>query len=293
MAADMETLVEKLVAASRKKVVDPYVDVPWTEKADPDAWYTAPEYCSLFGTEVWDRLPEAQRKKLAFQEAVLFYSINIHGEKALMQGLAKRLYRLRTTDVTPYLHHFLDEENRHSMYFGRFCTQYAGRPYQDKKLEVAQEMSPEEDDLFFFVKVMIFEELADFYNVAQGWELGEKLHPVARAINKLHHIDEARHLIFGREVAKILVKSCLAKWSDERAAEMRAYFEGYLHSTWQEYYNPEVYKDAGLADPYGVREMAYAHPACRAHRKRVSANVVKFMLENRILAKEPDFASEN
>ena len=50
MATDMDSLVEKLVAASRKKPVDPVTDVPWTEKMDPEAWYTAPEYCSLFGT---------------------------------------------------------------------------------------------------------------------------------------------------------------------------------------------------------------------------------------------------
>lgn len=293
MATDMGALVEKLVMASKKKVVDPDTDVPWTDAIDPDAWYQAPEYISLYGTPVYDALPEPQRKKLAFHEAVNFFSLNINGERALMQGLAKRLYRVRTVETTPYIHHFLDEENRHSMYFGRFCMDYAGRVYPDKKIETANDMSPEEDDLFFFVKVMIFEELADAYNVAQGWALGDTLHPVARAINKLHHIDEARHLIFGREVAKILSKSCLAKWTPERAAEMRAYFEGYLHATWREYYNPDVYKDAGIADAYGVRQMAWSHEACRAHRRRTSANVVKFLLEQSILDKEPDFARED
>jgi hypothetical protein len=288
--AKMDVLVDKLVAASRKKVVDPVTDIPWTEKADLEAWYTAPEYVSLFGTPVWEALDEKGRKKLAFHEAAHFYSINIHGEKALMQGLAKRLYRVRTTDVTPYLHHFLDEENRHSMYFGHFCTEYNGRVYPDRKMEFPQELSPEEDDLVFFVKVMIFEELVDVYNCDMGWN--KALHPVAQAINKLHHIDEARHLIFGREVVKLLLAACAAKWTPERAAEMRGYFEGYIHSTWQEYYNPDVYKDAGIADPHDVREMAWAHPACVAHRRRVSQNVVKFMLENKLLEKEPDFAPQ-
>ena len=34
---------------------------------------------------------------MAFLEEVNFFSINIHGERALIQGLANRLYRIRTT----------------------------------------------------------------------------------------------------------------------------------------------------------------------------------------------------
>jgi hypothetical protein len=42
-----------------------------------------------------------------------------------MQGLAARLYRKDLLGVASYLHHFLDEENKHSVYFGGFCTRYA------------------------------------------------------------------------------------------------------------------------------------------------------------------------
>ena len=42
-----------------------------------------------------------------------------------MQGLAARLYRSDLAEIADYLHHFLDEENKHSVYFGGFCPRYA------------------------------------------------------------------------------------------------------------------------------------------------------------------------
>jgi hypothetical protein len=33
---------------------------------------------------------------------------------------------------------------------------------------------------------------------------------------------------------------------------------GRPRSTWREYYNPAVYRDAGLADPYGLARLACA-----------------------------------
>ena len=41
--------------------------------------------------------------------------------------------------LSPYLHHFLDEENKHMIYFGRFCTDYANKIYPDKKLVFPRE----------------------------------------------------------------------------------------------------------------------------------------------------------
>jgi hypothetical protein len=287
MATPMGELVDKLCAASRKKVVDPNADVPWAEKLVPESepWCYLPEWVTLHGTPYWDAMDEPARKKLAFLEEVNFFSINIHGERALIQGLAHRLYRLRTTEVTPYLHHFLDEENRHMMYFGRFCMTYKGRVYPEKKLAFPSDVSPEEEDLLFFVKVLVFEELVDMYNVTMGWD--DRMHPIARQINKLHHIDEARHLIFGREVTKILFQRCKATWDAARLDHMRRYFTSYLETTWREYYNADVYRDAGLPKPHDVKDAAWGCEAQRAHRKKVSAGVVKWMLENELLSEEP------
>ena len=85
--------VRKLSAASRRAYQNPYEAIEWPDHVDRSQWFTSPELVSLFGTPWWDELDEPTRRKLSFWEAVNFFSLNIHGEKILMEGLARRLYQ--------------------------------------------------------------------------------------------------------------------------------------------------------------------------------------------------------
>ena len=122
--ADFMQMVEKLCRASRRQYLDPYTYLEWPERLDPDQWQFSPELISLYETAAYKGLTEAQRKKLSFYETVNFFSLNIHGERPLVEGLARRLYQSDSQEVTPYLQHFLDEENKHMAYFGGFCMRY-------------------------------------------------------------------------------------------------------------------------------------------------------------------------
>src|SRR5262244_2032714 len=113
--------VERLSELSRARYTNPYAAVTWPDAVDPvGEWFFAPELSTLYGTRYWSTLDGADQRRLAFHEAANFFSLNIHGEKALMEGLAARLYRPDLVEVADYLHHFLDEENKHSVYFGGF-----------------------------------------------------------------------------------------------------------------------------------------------------------------------------
>ena len=197
-ARTLTETAERLCALSRERAIDPVAEIVWPDAVDANAWYTSPEFVSLFGTSTWDALDDASRKRVAFLEAVNFYSLNIHGERALIEGLARRLYRGDHATMSPYLHHFLEEESRHMAYFGRFCTLYAGGPYAEKKLVFPREFAPGEEDALFFAKVLIFEELVDVLNRRMAKD--ERLHPLAHTINRLHHDDKVRHLEFGRRI---------------------------------------------------------------------------------------------
>ena len=48
--------------------------------------------------------------------------------------------------------------------------------------------------------------------------------------------------------------------SAEEFGGLRAYFTAYLNSTLDELCNPEVYRDAGLPEPYAMRRLALAIP---------------------------------
>jgi hypothetical protein len=281
----MSDTVGRLGELSRRHFQNPYESVRWPETLTPeDAVCTAPELTSLCDTPLWGELDERARRRLTFFEAVNFYSLNIHGEKALMAGLASRLYRPDLEAVTGYLHHFLDEENKHSIFFGEFCRKYAG-VYRSRQVTFAgTRFDQEQEDFLFFAKTMIFEEIVDHYNQLQARD--ERLHPVARFINHNHHVEEARHLIFGRRMVATLWAACGPGWTEEDRRAIRDHLTQFLVMSWREYYNPDVYADCGLPDPWEVAETAWRSPAQRAHRRRASQRCLDVLLSADVLTEK-------
>lgn len=260
-------VLAKLCAASRADFSNPYADFEWPEAFDFATWAMSPELVSLHGTPAWDGLDDARRRKLAFYEAVNFMSLNIHGERALLEGLTHRLHTTDTADVSDYLHHFVDEENKHMVYFANFCLRYAGKIYPELAWRAERTFEPGEEEFLFYARVLLFEEIVDVYNARMARDA--RLAPIARAINAMHHRDETRHLAFGRRQMKRLWARAAPGWSEETRAGARAHLEAFLEATWKSYYNPQAYRDAGLDDAYSLRESAFAHPAQRAHRAEV------------------------
>ena len=280
------SVVTTLCRISEEQFADPYETLVWPPSIDKNEWYFSPELISIYGTPEYNGLSEDQKRLLSFYETVNFFSLNIHGEKALIEGLARNLYARENPRLSPYLHHFLDEENKHMIYFGRFCTYYAGKIYPDKKMMFHREYAPGEEELLFFAKVMIFEEIVDAYN---KWMAGDtRVQPLARDINRLHHIDESRHLAFGRSIVKWLFQEYAKQWPPETIEAVRKYIVSYIRSTWLEYYNAAVYADAGLAEPFALRERAFARAEARAHRQKITKRCIEFLMETEILVEEPE-----
>ena len=94
--ADLIEMVEKLCRASRRQYLDPYTYLEWPETLDPDQWMFTPELISLHGTAIYERLTEAEKKQLSFYETINFFSLNINGERPLVEGLAHRLFHTDT-----------------------------------------------------------------------------------------------------------------------------------------------------------------------------------------------------
>jgi hypothetical protein len=283
--AEVSETADRLSRLSRRTYQNPYTQVDWPTEVQPDRdWFSTPEYVSLHGTRVWAELDEPARRRVAFHEAAGFYSLNIHGEKALMQGLAARLYRSDLAECTDYLHHFLDEENKHSVYFGGFCTRYA-RVHRSRQPGFGTERPRDLDDFLFFAKTLVFEEIVDHYNRVQARD--RRLHPLARFINDNHHREEARHLVFGRCLVSALWTACAPRWSREAIDEVRDDLGHFLTASWRGYYHPDVYADAGLDDPWQLAETAWSAPAQRDHRRNVSAECLRFLTSVGVFVEEP------
>jgi hypothetical protein len=271
----LAAVVDRLCAISRRQWAEPSVQIAWPDALDPERWTFSPELISLYGTDVWDGLTDGQRKRLSFFETVNFFSLNIHGEKNLVAGLARRVHQPGMEDVTPYLHHFLDEENKHMVYFGGFCQRFAGKVYPDRKIAFPHEYAPGEEDFLFFARVLIFEEIVDVFNVHLAKD--ERLPEVVRRINRLHHEDEARHLAFGRLLVERLFERHSPSWSPQTLSGIRDYLRAYVVATWQEYYSPDAYRDAGIPNPFAVQRSAVADPTSQMRRDRVTGLALKYL----------------
>ena len=288
MATAIE-LAPRLTEASRRKTWDVHTAFDWPEALVPDAdWYMSPELISIYGTDAYEALDETQQKRLSFYEIVNFFSFVLYGERPLISGLMNRMYRKNTMGpITEYLHHFIDEENKHMIMFGEFCNRYAGKIYPEKKIVLPREYAKGEEEIAFFCKVLIVEELGDFYNLKMMSD--QSIDPLVAKINKKHHVDEARHLAFGREILREIAEEYRPLWTKEENERFRTWLVQYFVSSWGDFYNPAVYKDAGIPDGYKVRKMAMAHENCANFRATASAKLVDFFIETELLDERPLF----
>jgi P-aminobenzoate N-oxygenase AurF len=284
---DIAQVARKMTKASKKFFYDPSTRLEWPEHFDANEWAMTPELVSLHGTPIWDGLNEAERKKLAFYEAAGFFSLILNGERPLLEGMSHRLYVAeKDLDVTEYMHHFLDEENKHMMMFSTFCRKYVGKVYPEKKIPFAREMAKGEEDITFFTKVLVVEELSDYYNVVIADD--ERVAKIARDLNRTHHVDEARHIHFGREYLRGLWHKHASHWTPKEIEIFRTWLVDYVNASWRDFCNPSVYRDAGIADGYAAREMVLRSPACRARRQAASARFLRNLVESEILPEVPE-----
>lgn len=282
--ATLAELTTRLCRVSREQFIDPFSRLEWPASLERDQWFMSPELVSLFGTPEWDALEQSRQQAISFFELVNFFSINIHGERMLIEGLAKRLYRKHTETVSPYLHHFLDEENKHMFYFGRFCNQYAGKIYPEKKFAIEREHAEGEEEFLFFARVMLFEEMVDVYNRRMAKD--ERLAAISREINWLHHFEEARHLAFGRRVVEELFDTHSDAWGTEVHERIGSELDQFMDATWKDLFNPEVYRDAGLPDAYALRRSVLEHPAARARKQSLCRRAARTLFKVGLLTEE-------
>ena len=116
-----------------------------TRRRSPGSGTRPPERSTLYGTDLWRRMPEEQRIELTKHEVASIASVGIWFETILTQMLVRSLYDRSMTDAhARFAFTEIADECRHSMMFGRMietlgCPDYGpgrfahalGRPVQD------------------------------------------------------------------------------------------------------------------------------------------------------------------
>lgn len=148
-------------------------------------------------------------------------------------------------------------------FFAEFCLRYGPKIYQRPR-GGAETIPPKNaESLLVFTRILIFEELVDHFNSKMA--LDGELHDTIRQINRIHHQDESRHGF--REQA-----------TDEDLTNISNYLKRYLVFSFESLFNPRVYRDAGLADPLGVRSRALTDPRRSKFEQQVFRKTLAFLV---------------
>ncbi len=260
--------VAKLIELSRERQSYSFVDLEWPAALDPDGWWLPPELLSVHGTAVGDGMTDAELRTLSRWECVNLFSLNVEGERELVSRLSSLMYMPQVPGVEDYLHHFIDEENKHMWFFGEFCRRYAGKIYSSKKANLSTEtFAPEMEYFLLFARIFLFEEIGAYFNQVAATD--ERLDPFVRRIHQIHHADESRHIAFGRALLARCAEIAFAASSAEEHAAAAAHLGRYTQISLEALYQPAMYRDSGVSSGVALRRQLLSDPARVVHHREV------------------------
>ena len=253
---DREKTAQRLLKSSAKNSYDPEVDIDWDAPLADDKPFIPLERSSLYGTPYWDRLDEQQRIELTKHEFASIASNGLWFEVLLMQMLLKEFYVSDPrTGHAQYALTEVADECRHSTMFAKAIDKVGAPAYgpvpllkQGGKLLPAVLKGPSA-----YASILVAEEVLDRFQRDQMYD--EDVQPLVRMVNRIHVLEEARHVTFAREEVVRRMAEC-------NAAE-RAYHQYWTalvsYCVIYSLFNPRIYKSVGLR-PREAHAAAWANP---------------------------------
>lgn len=272
MTEQVETqqLLAKAIALSKTSLkVESGLDEPFTRVKYPDSLDHSklqfPEaLISIYHHPAYANLDWEARWELGRLETINFFSVNIHGERRLIQGLEERLYssaRIGSSwEVGDYLQHFIHEENAHTHMMAGYCFRYGDGVMRDNGMSIVNPtLSLVGEELLFFGRVFVLETFLDFLNTRAMRD--KTIDETARQIHEYHHFEEARHIAFDRETIRACVGKLKASENQTDLPLIKGALRAYCESAIATLYVPKIYKQVGLERPAELAREARQIPA--------------------------------
>jgi hypothetical protein len=272
-AADREKTAERLLRSSADKFYDPDVDIDWSAALVEGKAFQPEHRISLYGTYLWDRLSPEQRVELGRHEIASVASTGVWFEVLLMQMLLKEIYNGDpTTRHVQYALTEIADECRHSTMFGRAIENLGAPAYGPRKRvhRLGRLLPVLGYGPALYGSVLVVEEILD--RLQREAMADENLQPMIRMVNRIHVLEEARHVTFARQE----VVSGMPKLS---RAEL--YYQRWLiavvacHVT-HTLVNPRVYAAVGL-DPKEAWSAAMHNPHYQQTLRWAGERIMAFL----------------
>ena len=265
----------RLLASSSKNSYDPELDIDWDAPVELDMKFMPFERVSLFGTPLWDRMSEQQRRELSRQELASVASTGLWFEIILVQMLARWAYRQDPQDPrTQYALTEIGDETRHILMFAKAIERLGAPTYRPRALlhHLARLYKATAVGPALFAPVLVAEELTD--RLQREMVNDETVHPLVRMVNRIHVVEEARHVRFAREeLARQMsrIRPLPKVVGNLASAVVAALVADSLIS-------PDVYARVGLDRREAVRA-ARANPHWHESRRWMAEKIMAFLDE--------------
>lgn len=272
---DRDVTAERLLDSSMRNSYDPDVDVDWDAPLVEGKGFLPEERVSLYGTALWDQLTAEQRLELAKHEIGSITSVGLWTEIVLMQLLAR--YAADLDPRSPHTHYALTEigdETRHAIMFGKGIARLGLPAYgPPRAVRVpAKLFGAAIGGPAMFASVLVVEETTD--RLQRSMLDDDNIQPMIRMINRIHVVEEARHVRYAREE---LVRG-MAGLSRSALELHRMVTAVVAYAVVNVMVHPGVYAAVGL-DPRQARAAALANPHHHESRRWMAEKVVAFLTE--------------
>lgn len=273
--ADREKTAERLLKSSAEKFYDPEVDIDWSAPLAEGLFYIPEQRISLYGTPLYDSLTVEQRIELSKHELASIASVGLWFELLLMQMLVKVVYN--TDPTSRHAQYALTEvadECRHSTMFARLVERIGCPPYGPTKHthRLGKLLPTIGYGPAMYGSILVAEEILD--RLQREAMNDETIQPIVRMVNRIHVLEEARHVRFARE-------ELLRGMSELRGFELpyQRWLVGYVSMMiTRTLINPAVYAAVGL-DVREARRQALANSRFQETLRWSGERIMSFLDE--------------
>ena len=267
---------ERLLSSSTKNSYDPRLDIDWDAPLSDGLAFMPFERVSLYGTRLWDELSPEQRIELSKHELASIISVGLWTELILIQMLVRDAYHRDPRD--PRTHYELTEigdETRHVIMFARALDRMGVPAYRPPRFvhHLARLYKATARGPMLFGPVLVTEEITD--RLQRESMSDDGIHALVRMVNRIHVVEEARHVRFAREeLSRVLPRLSAPARAHHRlvAALVSAIVASVL-------IDHKVYASVGL-DPANARRVARANPHHRQTMRWMGEKIMGFLDEN-------------
>ena len=198
--AAREKTARRLLSSSSRNSYDPLLDIDWTAEVADDMAYMPLERVSLYGTKLWEEMSDEQRVELSKHELASIAGTGLWFEIILIQMLARYAYHQDPQAAhTQYALTEIGDETRHVIMFAKAINRMGVPTYRPPKLvhHLARLYKATARGPAVFAPVLVAEEVTD--RLQHATMNDEAINPLIRMVNRIHVVEEARHVRFARE----------------------------------------------------------------------------------------------